>query len=100
MGGTVNPGADMTRLATLIAALLLAALVVPDIASAQAPANPNAPMTGMKPDRTTATTSTRKHMQEKEALLRKQRAECRAKAKAGKVALLKRPAYVKKCMSN
>ena len=90
----------MTRFATLAVIALVTALTVPNVASAQAPANPNAPMTGMKPDRTTATTSTRKHMQGKESMLRKRRAECRAQAKTEKVALLKRPAYVKKCMSN
>ena len=89
----------MKPFAVLAATILLALLVIPDVASAQAPANPNAPMTGMKPDRTTATTSTRKHMQGKESMLRKRRTECRAQATAEKVALLKRPAYVKRCMS-
>jgi len=41
----------------------------------------------------------RRAMQEKEAVQRKKRAECRAKAKAEKVSLIKRPAYVKTCMS-
>jgi hypothetical protein len=53
----------------------------------------------MKPDRTTAPTAARKAMQEKEAVKRQKRAECRAKAKAEHVKLLKRPAFVKKCMS-
>ena len=39
-------------------------------------------------------------MQKKEAVLRKKRAECRAKAKAEKVPLLKRAAYVKNCRAN
>jgi hypothetical protein len=38
-------------------------------------------------------------MQEKEAVKRQKRAECRAKAKAEHVKLLKRPAFVKKCTS-
>ena len=38
-------------------------------------------------------------MQEKEAVLRKKRTECRAQAKAEKVPLTKRPAYVKECVS-
>jgi hypothetical protein len=92
----------MKRHATLVAAILAVTLVVPSIAQAQTqpPADKTAPMTGMKPDRTTADKSTRKQMQAKEAVLRKKRAECRAKAKAEKVSLLKRPAYVKKCMSS
>ena len=35
----------------------------------------------------------------RDAALRAKRAECRAKAKAEKVSLFKRPAYVKTCMS-
>ena len=53
----------------------------------------------MKPDRTTAPTGVRESMQDKEAVKRQKRAECRAKAKAEKVSLVKRPAYVKKCMA-
>jgi hypothetical protein len=90
----------MKRVAVLIATILVAALALPGIASAQAPSDPTKPVTGMKPDRTTATTEARKAMQAKEAVLRKKRAECRAQAKAEKVSLVKRPAYVKKCMSN
>jgi hypothetical protein len=95
-----NRELDMKRVAVLIATILVAALAIPGVVSAQAPSNPTAPMTGMKPDRTTAPTATRKAMQEKEAVLRKKRAECRAQAKAEKVSLVKRPAYVKKCMSS
>ena len=89
----------MKRYIVLMAALLVAALFVPGITSAQTQADPTKPVTGMKPDRTTAPTAARKAMQEKEAVLRKKRAECRARAKAEKVPLAKRPAYVKKCRS-
>ena len=91
----------MKRASFFAAASLAMMLAVPAIGLAQAPTTdkPNAPVTGMKPDRTTATTPARKAMQEKEAVQRKKRAECRAKAKAEKVSLIKRPAYVKTCMS-
>jgi hypothetical protein len=84
----------------LVIAGLAVALAVPAAALAQTPTTnkPDSAVTGMKPDRTTATTATRKAMQEKEAVERKKRAACRAKAKAEKVSLLKRPAYVKKCV--
>jgi hypothetical protein len=59
--------------------------------------NMTAPVTGMKPDRTTAPVGMREAMQTREAAKRQKRAECRAKAKAEKVPLVKRPAYVKKC---
>ena len=89
----------MKQFAILFAIGMAAALAVPAIGEAQAQSNPTAPVTGMKPDRTTAPAAARKAMMEKEAGLRKKRAECRAKAKAEKVSLMKRPAYVKQCMS-
>ncbi len=79
---------------------LLAMLANPSIVSAQ-PSGANdttAPVTGMKPDRTTAPLGIREAMK-KEAEKRKQRAECRARAKSEKVPLVKRPAYVKNCMA-
>jgi hypothetical protein len=84
-----------------VVASLAVMLAVPSAGLAQAPTSdkPNAPVTGMKPDRTTATTAERKAMQEKEAVLRKKRADCRAKAKVEKVSLVKRPDYVKTCMA-
>ena len=91
----------MKRSSYLIAASLAVMLAVPAAGLAQTPTTdkPNAPVTGMKPDRTTATTANRKAMQEKEAVKRQKRAECRAKAKAEHVKLLTRPAFVKKCTS-
>jgi hypothetical protein len=91
----------MKRSSFLVAASLAVMLAAPAAGLAQAPTTdkPNAPVTGMKPDRTTATAANRKAMQEKEAVKRQKRAECRAKAKAEKISLVKRPAFVKKCTS-
>ena len=91
----------MKRSCYLVAASLVIMVAVPAAGLAQTPTTnkPNAPVTGMKPDRTTAPTAARKAMQEKEAVKRQKRTECRAKAKAEHVKLLKRPAFVKKCMS-
>jgi hypothetical protein len=91
----------MKRASFLVAAGLAAVLAAPASSLAQAPnsSNPNAAVTGMKPDRTTAPAGVREQMKAKEAGLRKKRAECRAKAKAEKVSLIKRPAYVKGCMA-
>jgi hypothetical protein len=87
-------GFDMRRIFFVVAAILTVMLAVPVVGLAQAP---TAPVTGMKPDRTAAPLGVREKMREKEAVLRKKRAECRAKAKAEKIPLTKRPAYVKKC---
>jgi hypothetical protein len=87
----------MKRFAIVIG--MVAALAVSAAGDVQAQSNPTAPVTGMKPDRTTAPAAARKAMMEKEAALRKKRADCRAKAKDEKVSLVKRPAYVKKCMN-
>ena len=83
---------------------LFAAAVVVAMSFAAAPesfaqtANPDtAPVTGMKPDRVTAPRWMREAMQKREAVKRKRRAECRAQAKAEKLPLWKRPAYVKGC---
>jgi hypothetical protein len=91
----------MKSFSLLAVAGLALALAIPATGLAQTPTTdkPNSAVTGMKPDRTTATATTRKAMQEKEAVQRKKRAECRAKAKAEKVSLTKRPAYVKSCVA-
>ena len=90
----------MKHASCLVAAGLAAMLAVPSFALAQAPTSNSAtaPVTGMKPDRTTAPKGVREKMQSREAVLRAKRAECRANAKAEKVPLMKRPAYVKRCM--
>jgi hypothetical protein len=64
---------------------------------AQSSAIDTAPVTGMKPDRTSAPRAVREAMQKREAAIRRKRAACRAEAKAEKVPLLRRPAYVKMC---
>jgi hypothetical protein len=91
----------MKRASFLVAAGLAAILAALVASSAQTPAanSPTAPATGMKPDRTAAPKGLREAMQKKEGAKRQKRAECRAKAKAEKVSLMKRPAYVKKCMA-
>ena len=92
----------MKRASLLVAAGLAAMLAVPAAGMAQTPTtnSPTAPVTGMKPDRTTAPAGLREKMRSKEAVLRKKRAECRANARAEKVSLFKRPAYVKRCMKS
>ena len=92
----------MSRFSLLSVVCLIVALAAPAIGLAQTATSnsPTAPVTGMKSDRTTAPAGVREKMREREAVLRKKRAECRANAKAEKVSLLKRPAYVKKCMKN
>ena len=91
----------MKRSCYLVAASLVIMVAVPAAGLAQTPTTnkPNAPVTGMKPDRTTAPSGVREKMRSKEAVLRTKRADCRAKAKAEKVSLFKRPA-VKRCMKS
>jgi hypothetical protein len=91
----------MKRTSFLVAAGLFGFLAVPAVGLAQTPTtnSPTAPVTGMKPDRTTAPTGVREKMQKRETVLRKTRADCRAQARAEKVPFLKRPAYVKRCRS-
>ena len=92
----------MKRASFLVVVGLAAILAVPGVGLAQTPTtnSPTAPVTGMKPDRTTSPPELRVIKRAKEEKLRMKRTECRAKAKAEKVSLPKRPAYVKKCMSN
>ena len=85
----------MKRFALLIAIGLIAAPTIPTIGYAQ---TTTAPMTGMKPDRTTADATTRKAMREKEAALRAKRAECRKQARDQKLSFLKRISYVRECV--
>ena len=85
----------------IIAASVAVVLTAPSVVLAQSSTtnSPTAPVTGMKPDRTTAPAGMREAMQEKESVKRQKRAECRAKAKTEKVSLIKRPAYVKNCVA-
>jgi hypothetical protein len=90
----------MMKCASFLAAIGVAAtLAVPLASFAQTPTADTAPVTGMKPDRVTAPRGFREAMQKREAVKRQKRADCRAKAKAEKVSLLKRPAYVKSCVA-
>ena len=86
----------MRRFAIMAAISLAAVLAAPAVSSAQ-PADPTKPVTGMKPDRVTADPATRKAMMAKEAELRKKRADCRAQAKAEKIPMMKRAAWLKEC---
>jgi hypothetical protein len=89
----------MKRASFVLVSSLVGVLAIPAAAVSQTPATSTqtAPVTGMKPDRTTAPLGMREKMLSKESVLRKKRAECRVKAKAENVPLFKRPAYVKKC---
>ena len=90
----------MKSFAVLIALGLIAAAAAPVASRAQGqPPSPTAPVTGMRPDRTTADAATRKAMRENENALRQKRAGCRKQARQQKIALLKRRAFVRACMS-
>src|SRR5665213_614349 len=82
--------------AVLAFAATAALIVCSQVAYAQS-ATPEGAVTGMKPDRTTASTATRREMHVKEASLRQKRADCRKQARAQKVPLLKRHAFVEHC---
>ena len=89
----------MMKCVSFLAAIGVAlTLAVPPESFAQT-SKDAAPVTGMKPDRVTAPLALREAMQKREAVKRQKRADCRAKAKAEKVALWKRPAYVKRCLT-
>jgi hypothetical protein len=82
----------------IMAALIV---VVPAAASAQAPSPPprsTAPVTGMKPDRTTADPAMRQHMQRREAALRQKRAACRREAREQRISIFKRRSFMRRCM--
>jgi hypothetical protein len=90
------------KCASLLTAIIIATtLAIPTVMLAQTPTSnsPTAPVTGMKPDRTTAPSGVRETMKNRETMKRQKRAQCRAQAKAEKVSLLKRPAYVKTCVA-
>jgi hypothetical protein len=95
----------MKCFATLIAISVIAASAAPvEILAQGSPTSPVAPsplapVTGMKPDRTTADAATRKAMRERQAALRQKRADCRSEARQQKVPLFKRRAFIKNCMS-
>jgi hypothetical protein len=82
-------------------ALLIAVAVMlafsPKLSGAQS-VTPQGAVTGMKPDRTTADTATRQHMQAKEATLSQRRSACRKQARAKNIPILKRHAFVNHCV--
>ena len=84
----------MKTVMTIVTAAALA--VASHLAVAQT-VTPKGAVTGMKPDRTTADTATREQMQTKEAALRQKRAACRKQARAKKIPILKRHAFVTDC---
>jgi hypothetical protein len=89
----------MFRSAILIAIIFVSASAMPALVHAQtAPATTEKPMTGMKPDRTVADKAQLQAMREKEAA-KKKRAECSKQAKAQKVPLTKRRAFIHECVS-
>jgi hypothetical protein len=94
-------GIHMNRFFIQIAISLIVTLSAANLSFAEgtASSSADAPFTGMKPDRTTADTATRKSMQQKEATLRQKRADCRKQARQEKISFLKRPAFVSECMS-
>jgi hypothetical protein len=90
----------MFRSTVLIAAIIFSASAMPGLVSAQtAPAATEKPMTGMKPDRTVADKAQLQAMREKEASLKKKRAECSKQAKAEKVPVTKRRKFIHECVS-
>ena len=88
----------MIRFIFLISMIVAAS--VPNWVFAQTSPLVETPMTGMKPDRTVADRASRQMMREKEAALKKKRAECREQAKAQKLSLLKRRRFIYDCMSH
>jgi hypothetical protein len=88
----------MKRALFLVAiGMAISLAVLPESFAQTPPPADTAPVTGMRPDRTTAPRALREAMQKREAVKRKRRAECRARARAEKVPLWRRPAYVKGC---
>ena len=90
----------MFRSAMLTASIIIAASAMPALVCAQTPAPmTEKPMTGIKPDRTVADKAQLQAMREKEAALKKKRAECSKQAKGQKVPLTKRRQFIHDCMS-
>jgi hypothetical protein len=87
-----------STLLILVTSVAMSVAVLPK-GFAQISATETAPVTGMKPDRTTAPLGVREAMKRREAVLRQKRADCRAKARIEKIPLARRPAYVKKCVT-
>ena len=86
----------MKHFAMLIAICVIATPAIPAKTLAQAPP---APVTGIKPDRTTAEPATRKAMRERRLAQRQKLAGCRMQARQQRISLLKRRAFIKDCMA-
>ena len=90
----------MFRSAILIATIIVTASAMPALVCAQTPpSTTEKPMTGMRPDRTVADKAQLQAMREKEAALKKKRAECSKQAKAQKVPVRKRRQFIHDCVS-
>jgi hypothetical protein len=90
----------MFRSGILSAAIILAVSAMPALIHAQtAPAATEKPVTGMKPDRTVGDKAQLQAMREKEAALKKKRAECSKQAKAKKVPVTKRQRFIHECLA-
>jgi hypothetical protein len=83
---------------TLLAMTAAAALILASHVAFAQEVTPKGAVTGMKPDRTTADTATRQAIRAKEATMRQKRSDCRKQARAEKVPLLKRHAFVTNCV--
>jgi hypothetical protein len=96
---------NMPRFLVMVMAALIIGVLVPAMGSAQtaapSPPSPNstAPVTGMRPDRTTADPAMRQRMQRREAALRANRLACRKEARAQKISVFKRRSFVRQCMA-
>jgi hypothetical protein len=90
----------MPRFTIMIMTALI--ILVPVVGSAQTASPPpasTAPVTGIRPDRTTADRATRQHMQQKETALRDKRLACRKEAREQRVSLFKRRSFLRSCMA-
>jgi hypothetical protein len=94
----------MNRFAFALLGTIVLGAGLPAVGFAQTSAPPpgqggTAPVTGIKPDRTTADRPTRQAMRQKQAALKLKRAECRKQAREQRVSLLKRRSFMRTCMS-
>jgi hypothetical protein len=90
----------MKCVAMFIAIAVVVASAAPGEVLAQGtPTSPTTPATGIKPDRTIADPATLKAKRAKRAALQQKRAECRNQARQQKVALTKRRAFIRNCVS-
>jgi len=93
----------MNRPTKLILATMILFCAAPTLGYGQAappsPPGNTAPVTGMRPDRTTADRPARQKMQQRQSVLRQKRAECRKQASEQKIPLLKRRRFIRDCIN-